>query len=176
MPSSINSFKQSMFEHIRTVVLEYLPGRYKILDVGPGEGIWGKHLQDLNVDAVEIHEPYIKEYELHNYYNNVFVENILDFNYDDYDYIILGDVLEHIHVEPAQKLIKDITSKGIKCMVAVPYLHEQGAVGGVESEIHHQPDLTPRVMKSRYPDLEVFLSTNYIQGYAYYTNYLKWVK
>jgi hypothetical protein len=176
MPTSSSVHKASIYEHIRTVVLEYLPHRYKILDVGPGEGTYGKALQDLYVDAVEIHEPYIKEYKLHKYYNNIFVGNILDFNYDDYDYIILGDVIEHIHIKPAQKLIKDITSKGIKCLVAVPFLHEQGAVDGVESEIHHQPDLTPRVMKSRYPDLEVYLSTNHVNGYAYYTNYLKWVK
>ena len=69
------------------------------------------------------------------------------------------------------------SSKGIKCLVAVPYLHQQGAVDGVDSETHHQPDLTPRVMQSRYPDLEIFLTNNYIkQGYAYYTNYIKWVK
>ena len=176
MPSSTNTFKDVMYEHIRTVVLEHLPYRNKILDVGAGIGVWGSNLQDLHIDALEIHEPYIKEYGLHRYYNNVIVGDILNFDYDDYDYIIIGDVLEHIKVEPAQKLIKDITSKGIKCMVAVPYLHEQGAVGGVESEIHHQPDLTPRIMKSRYPDLEVFLSNNIVHGYAYYTNYIKWVK
>ena len=176
MPTSLDDHKSSLYEHIRTVVLEHLPYRYKILDVGPGTGTWGSNLQDLNMDAIEIHEPYIKKYKLHNFYNNIFVGNILDFNYDNYDYIILGDVIEHIHVEPAQKLIKDITSKGIKCLVSVPFLHEQGAVDGVESEIHHQPDLTPRVMKSRYPDLEVYLSTNHVKGYAYYTNYLKWVK
>jgi hypothetical protein len=75
-----------------------------------------------------------------------------------------------------KKLIKDITSKGIKCLVAVPFLYPQDAVDGVESEIHHQEDLTPRIMRIRYPELELFLSNNFINGYAYYTNYLKWVK
>jgi 2-polyprenyl-3-methyl-5-hydroxy-6-metoxy-1,4-benzoquinol methylase len=68
-------------------------------------------LQDLNIDAVEIHKPYIEKYKIERYYKNVFVGNILEFNYDDYDYIIIGDVLEHIHVKAAQKLIKDITFK-----------------------------------------------------------------
>lgn len=177
MPTSSPVHKASIYEHIRTVVLNYLPTNYKILDVGPGEGTYGKALQDLYIDALEIHEPYIHQYKLNRYYNNVFVGDILDFNYDDYDYIILGDVLEHIPLEPAQKLIKDINSKGIKCLVAVPYLQPQDAVAGVESEIHHQPDLTPRVMQSRYPNLEIFLTNNIVQhGYAYYTNYLKWVK
>ena len=176
MPSSLHTHKDAIFEHIRTVVLEYLPRRYKILDVGPGIGIYGSNLQDLNIDAVEIHEPYIEQYKIKRYYKNVFVGNILEFNYDDYDYIIIGDVLEHIHVKAAQKLIKDITLKGIKCLVAVPFNCPQDAVDGVESEIHHQPDLTPRIMRARYPELEVYLSTNMIDGYAYYTNYLKWVK
>jgi len=176
MPSSLHLHKEAIFEHIRTVVLEYLPKRYKILDVGPGIGIYGSNLTDLNIDAIEIYEPYIEKYKIKNYYRNVFVGDILEFNYDDYDYIIIGDVLEHIHVEAAQKLIKDITLKGIKCLVSVPFLCPQGAVDGVESEIHHQADLTPRIMKSRYPELEIYLSTNMTNGYAYYTNYLKWVK
>jgi hypothetical protein len=176
MPTSSSDLKEAIFQHIRTVVLEYLPRRYKILDVGPGIGTYGKFLSDLNIDAIEIHKPYVEQYGIKQYYKNVFIGNIIEFNYDDYDYIIIGDVLEHIPVDDAKKLIKDITSKGIKCLIAVPFLCPQDAVGGVESEIHHQEDLTSRIMKSRYPELEVFLTTNFINGYAYYTNYLKWVK
>jgi hypothetical protein len=176
MPTSSPDLKEAIFQHIRTVVLEHLPQRYKILDVGPGIGTYGMYLSDLNIDAIEIHEPYVEQYNIRQYYGNVVIGNILEFNYDDYDYIIIGDVLEHIPVEAAQKLIKDITSKGIKCLVAVPFLCPQDAVDGVESEIHYQEDLTPRIMKSRYPELEVFLTNNFINGYAYYTNYLKWVK
>jgi hypothetical protein len=176
MPTSSSDLKEAIFQHIRTVVLEYLPRRYKILDVGPGIGTYGKFLSDLNIDAIEIHKPYVEQYNIKQYYKNVFIGNIIEFNYDDYDYIIIGDVLEHIPVDDAKKLIKDITSKGIKCLIAVPFLCPQDAVDGVESEIHHQEDLTSRIMKSRYPELEVFLTTNFINGYAYYTNYLKWVK
>lgn len=176
MPTSSSDLKEAIFEHIRTVVLEQLPKRYKILDVGPGMGTYGMSLSDLNIDALEIYEPYVKQYNIKQYYKNVFIGDILKFDYDDYDYIILGDVLEHIPVKDAKKLIQDITSKGIKCLVAVPFLCPQDAVHGVESEIHHQEDLTPRIMKSRYPELEIFLSNNKINGYGYYTNYLKWVK
>jgi len=171
MPSSLHDLKEAIFEHIRTMVLEHLPQRYKILDVGPGIGIYGSNLTDLNIDAVEIHEPYIEKYNIKRYYKNVFVGDITEFDIDDYDYIIMGDVLEHIPVWKAQRLIQSITEKNIKCLVAVPYLCPQDAVDGVESEIHYQWDLTPRVMKSRYPELELFLSTNHVNGYAYYTNY-----
>ena len=101
----------------------------------------------------------------------MFIGDITEFEVDDYDYIIIGDVLEHLPVDKAQKLIQSITEKNIKCLVAVPYLCPQDAVDGVESEIHYQWDLTPRIMKSRYPELELFLSNNKINGYAYYTNY-----
>ena len=44
----------------------------------------------------------------------------------------------------------------------------------VHSEIHHQADLTPRVMKSRYPSLELILTNNFDSwGYGYYINYYK---
>tara|TARA_R110000803_G_C11846023_1_gene305196 strand:- start:88 stop:630 length:543 start_codon:yes stop_codon:yes gene_type:complete len=174
MPFSSPDLKQPIFEHIRTVVGNYLPTKYKILDVGPGCGTYGMNLSDLNIDSVEIHEPYIEQYDIKRYYKNTFIGNILSFNYDDYDYIIMGDVLEHIPVEFAQNLIKDITSKNIKCLVAVPFLSIQDDVDGVESERHHQSDLTLRVMKTRYPELELFLTNNLTNGYAYYTNYIKW--
>jgi hypothetical protein len=176
MPTSSPDLKEAIFQHIRTVVLEHLPQRYKILDVGPGMGTYGMSLSDLNIDAIEIHEPYIEQYNIRQYYKNVFIGDINEFEIDDYDYIIIGDVLEHIPVKAAQKLIQSITEKNIKCLVAVPYLCPQDAVDGVESEIHYQWDLTPRIMKSRYPELEVFLTNNFVNGYAYYTNYLKWVK
>ena len=176
MPFSSPDLKEAIFQHIRTVAYNHLPKFHKILDVGPGCGTYGMNLSDLNLDAIEIHEPYIEQYDIRKHYKNVFVGDILSFNYDDYDYIIIGDVLEHIPAEAAQNLIKDITSKGIKCLVAVPFLCPQDAVDGVESEIHHQEDLTPRIMRIRYPELELFLTNNFIDGYAYYTNYLKWVK
>lgn len=171
MPTSSDLFKGAILEHIRYVVWNHLPRDSKILDVGPGIGFYGSWLQDFYVDAVEIHQPYIEMYRLSKYYENVYNSDILDFDYDDYEYIIIGDVLEHIPVKQAKNLIRDITSKKIKCLVAVPFLCPQDAVGGVESEIHHQEDLTPRIMKSRYPDLELFLTNNNINGYAYYTNY-----
>ena len=105
MPTSSSDLKEAIFQHIRTVVLEYLPQRHKILDVGPGIGTYGMFLSDLNIDAIEIHEPYVEQYSIRQYYQNVFIGNILEFDYDDYDYIIIGDVLEHIPVDDAKKLM-----------------------------------------------------------------------
>ena len=105
MPTSSNDLKNAIFEHIRTMVLEHLPQRYRILDVGPGIGTYGMNLSDLNIDAIEIHEPYVHQYGIRQYYHNVFIGDITEFEVDDYDYIIIGDVLEHLPVGDYKRIL-----------------------------------------------------------------------
>lgn len=181
MPTSNFTFKDAVFNHIKFVV--GFDNRFKILDVGAGYGTYARGIPDLKMDALEVYQPYIDEYNLKNLYNNVYCGNILTFDYDGYDYIIMGDVLEHLQKKDAIKLIEDISNKKIKLLVGVPYKMEQSSKFNfldkdwdVEFEIHHQPDLTHRIIKSRYPSLEIFLTDNRDNcGYAYYTNYLKWI-
>ena len=111
MPFSVESYKQEVFHHIRNTINP----TDKILDVGPGAGKYGKSLNDYYIDAVEIYEPYITTYNLREIYENVYCDSILNFDWTFYDYIILGDVLEHIVLEDAQKLISDISNNYIKC-------------------------------------------------------------
>lgn len=173
MPTSTNLYKDAIFEHIK-----FFCGGGRILDVGAGFGTYGRALRYYKIDAIEPYEPYINEFDLRSIYNNVFCENILNFDYDDYDYMILGDVLEHIDIPEAIKLIEDINRKKIRCLVGVPYKQQQntdfnflGKDWSVEYEVHKQSDLTHRIMKSRYPSLDLFLTDNDCHGY--YTNYLK---
>ena len=121
-----------------------------------------------NIDAVEVYEPYIDQFNLRDKYKNVYVQDILEFNYNDYKYIIMGDVLEHLSINDAQKLLDDITSKGIYCMAAVPYLMEQDAVGGNVYETHKQDDLTPMVFSNRFPTMQMF---RFNGQYGMYFNY-----
>ena len=180
MPTRTEVFKDVIYNHIRYTT-SFIPD-CKILDVGAGYGNFGRNLQNLNVDAIEIFDPYIEEYGLREIYKNVYNDNILNFDIDNYDYIIMGDVLEHIPVNDATDLIRKIKQKQIKCLVGVPFLHEQNSKftfldkeWDVDSEIHHQSDLTERVMRSRYESLNPFLiyKDEYFQ-YGYYTNYIKW--
>tara|TARA_E500000305_G_scaffold94884_2_gene84032 strand:+ start:2993 stop:3529 length:537 start_codon:yes stop_codon:yes gene_type:complete len=146
---------------LRQDIKKYLTENYdkdlKILDVGPGEGTYFNLLSDYfnNMDAVEVWEPYIQQYNLKDKYSNVFNENILDFNFDFYDIIIMGDVLEHIEIESAKKLIKNLTKKCNQLLIVVPFNLPQGPKGGVEYEEHKQPDLSDSVMLERYPDLKL---------------------
>jgi hypothetical protein len=161
MPHSYPYFKQEVKEFIQRVV----PKTNKILDVGPGEGTYADLLSDYKMDCVEIYAPYIEKYKLSDKYNKVINDDIINIDLSEYDFIILGDILEHLNIRNAQKLIYNIINLGKTCMVAVPYMMEQGAWGGNEHETHLQPDLTPEVMKQRYPSLKLIYSNN---QYGYY--------
>ena len=146
-----------------------VPTTKRILDVGPGEGTYAILLKEMNyrIDAVEIWAPYINKYNLRDLYDNVYIGDILDFNFSDYDFIILGDVLEHIPKEKATNLINNIVDQGKECLVAVPYMMEQGIHNDNIYETHHQPDLTKDNMLERYPDLKLIYANQY---YGYYTH------
>ena len=166
MPYSYHYFKDTFKTHLK----KHFASDIKILDVGPGSGSYVDLLCDsfINIDAVEIYEPYIDQFNLRDKYKNVYTQDILEFNYNSYQYIILGDVLEHLEINDAQNLLCNITMKGIYCMVAVPFMMEQEAVGGNVYEIHKQADLTPMNIKDRFPILETF---DYNDEYGMYLNY-----
>ena len=163
MPNSYTFFKNE----VRDWMIQNVPTDKKLLDVGPGQGTYSALLRELGykMDAIEIWEPYVNEYNLREKYENVHLGDIINFNFEEYDFIILGDVLEHLTTEDAQNLINRINSLKKECLVAIPYQMEQdGEEYGNIYETHLQPDLTHDVMKQRYPDL-VPIFTNQYYGY-----------
>lgn len=166
MPYSSTDFKDDVLEHI----LNNVKTTDNILDVGAGCGTYGKMLRKhyYQIDAIEIFTPYIEKFKLNEIYNNVFNINILAFNFSQYDYIIMGDVLEHIPKYEAINLVMRISDAGKKCLIAVPYLYEQGEYDGNIHETHHQPDLTHEIFLNRYPSMHLLFNN---QGYGYYINY-----
>ena len=168
MPTSYPIYKDS----VRNWFLNYVPLDAKILDVGAGCGTYSDLLSGYGykMDAVEIWEPYIDKYQLNKKYNVVYNKNILAIDFvvlDTYDFFILGDVLEHLTAEEGQSLMLFLKQNNKKYIVAVPYQMEQGEHEGNTHETHLQPDLTPDIMKQRYPDLELLYGNNF---YGYYIN------
>ena len=164
MPNSYTYFKPE----IKQWIIDNIPNSKRILDVGPGQGTYSDLLRDhgYRIDAVEIWAPYVDQFNLRSKYDNVYIADIREFNIEDYDFIILGDVLEHLSTEDAKRLIDKILFSEMGCLVAIPYMMPQdGAEYGNEHETHLQPDLTPQVMMDRYPSL-VKLYDN--QWYGYY--------
>lgn len=166
MPYSNGAYKSDVKKHFGRSVTK----KTKILDVGPGVGTYSDLLRTFGyqIDCLEIWEPYVHQFGLQNKYDNVFIGDIRSFDYSSYDYIIMGDVLEHLTTEEAKNVLEKINKNKQKCLVAVPYNYEQGSYEGNVYETHLQPDLTPQIMLERYPSLRLIFGDN---TYGYYINY-----
>lgn len=142
-------------------VKQYLTQNFEptstILDVGCGHGFYIKLLKDhfSKFDAVEVWEPYIEEYKLREMYDNVYNVNIMDFEFEYYDIIIMGDILEHLSREDAKTILNRLKDKCRELIVVVPYYLPQDEVFGNKYEIHLQPDLDDAIMAEHFPMLEL---------------------
>lgn len=135
----------------------------EILDVGACDGIWRQLLPEYIMDAVEIHGPNADR--LHGY-RKVFRRDVDGLDYEHYDLIIFGDVIEHMDVEKAQRVLSYARPRCRDMVVAVPFLYPQDAFGGNPWEKHLQPDLTAEIFAARYPGFSVLCDTGL--NYCYY--------
>ena len=167
MPYSYSLFKNEFKQHL---IDSEFSRKINILDVGAGSGAYAHLLKNdfPLIDAIEIYPNYIEMFNLNEYYRNVFIGNIMTFDFSEYDYLIMGDIIEHLKIEDAQKLLFDINKKEKCCMISVPYLFEQGEEYGNKYEIHHQSDLTDEIFLERYPSMKLLWNDN---NYGYYINY-----
>ena len=138
------------------------------LDVGACDGKWGKLLNMyLEMDTIEIYEPNITEHKLGEIYKHVYHGDIREFEYGcKYDLIIFGDVLEHMSVEDAQKVLDYAWDRCTDLIVAVPYQWVNRSHYGNPWEVHIQDDLTPKNVLERYPRLKPLFIYD---RYGYYT-------
>ena len=149
-------------------VCAWIRGRFhagaSVLDVGACDGLWRRLLPEYeNMDAVEIFKPNADKLTG---YREVFCADIRTFTYDRYDLVIFGDVIEHMEVREARKVL---TYAGMRCtdmIVAVPFRYRQGILYGNPWEVHVQDDLTPELFAQRYPGFEVLCDTG--RNYCYY--------
>jgi hypothetical protein len=148
MPFSTPVFKK---ETINFLVNNFEPSS-TILDVGAGCGTYSKLLKDIfpNMDALEIYQPYITDYSLEGMYNNIWNEDILSFDFDFYDIILMGDILEHIDESNGIELIQKIYPKCKELVIAIPFNAPQGEWRGNIYETHLQPNLTHESFMEKY--------------------------
>jgi 16S rRNA A1518/A1519 N6-dimethyltransferase RsmA/KsgA/DIM1 with predicted DNA glycosylase/AP lyase activity len=166
MPYSYGYFKLEVEYHI----MSNIPRDARIIDVGAGSGTYGLMLKNhyKNLDAIEVWDKYIEEFNLRDIYREVYNEDVLDFRFGNYDYAIFGDVIEHLSFEDADNLLSLLLVKDIKCLVAVPYTMKQGEVNGNIYEEHKQDDLTHDLFLKRYPYMGLLYRN---EKYGYYVNY-----
>ena len=166
MPYSTPFLKEEIKQHFIKNVLNHI----SILDAGAGCGTYSMLLREHfpNMDAVDIFPNYLQMFDLKAKYNNVFIGDIRKFDIDDYEYIILGDIIEHLTFEDAHKLLSKIQQKDKLCLVGVPYEYEQGTYMDNVHETHLQPELTEKIFLERYPFMKLLMGND---KYGYFVNY-----
>lgn len=161
----MGSYNEGKLEVVEWVKQNFPKGS-TCLDVGACDGKWFSLLGDyLAMDAVEIFLPNIDKHDLRNKYRMVYGVDIAYLPYKWYDLIIFGDVLEHMTVAKAQKVVEYARPRCKDMIIAVPYLYTQPPIYGNQWEEHIQNDLTPEIFDKRYPGFTPIIKFN---DYGYY--------
>ncbi|MCG5242776.1 hypothetical protein [Azospirillum doebereinerae] len=99
----------------------------QVIDVGPGLGTYGRLLRPVLPDArfvaVEIWGPYVKEYGLAEIYDAVHVADARVFDYRHLDrggIAVLGDVLEHMTKDEAQRVVLALLERCDMVILSIP--------------------------------------------------------
>lgn len=102
------------------MIVERNPRR--VVDIGAGEGKWGRLLHDLlPIDALEIWQGYIERHSLTQHYDTVYRVDARQFDgWTNYEVAIMGDVLEHMPKPDANELVATILSQGLTIFLSVP--------------------------------------------------------
>ncbi len=156
---STQTGKQEIIDYIK----QNISKDAKILDAGFGCGIYARLLRKEGynfIDGVDIYEHGIKELKLDKYYDNIFITDILEFDFTYYDLIILGDVLEHLSPEDSKQLLENwiCDSKMGRLIISIPYQLKQSGTHQNPHEEHLQSQVTAEYMKVNYPYLNLLYS------------------
>ena len=118
-----------------------------ILDIGAGKGIYGTLARIAHevpvIDAVEVWQPYIDEYNLKDLYNNVYNLDARDVDDFAYNVVIFGDVLEHMTKDEAVALWDKCSKEADYGIISIPIVHyPQGHIHDNPYEEHVKDDWT----------------------------------
>jgi len=165
MPNSTGFFKKQTIEFIK----RNFPTDAKILDIGAGSGTWPILMPEYtNFHGIEIFEPYVRDFHLSELYVTITTGNAVEQPaefFQGYDFIMMGDVIEHMSYEDARTLLDKIPKETTAC-IGVPW-GPQGVHFDNIYEIHIQDKLTNLDFLNLYPDYDVFCLR---YDYAVYLN------
>ena len=162
----MSSYDYGKQEVVSYVYQHFAPGS-TCLDVGACDGKWHGLLGHyLTMDAVEIFEPNVIEHRLRDRYRQVRICDVADLRYSWYDLIIFGDVIEHMEIDKAQRVLEYARTRCRDMIVGVPFLYPQDELYGNPYERHVQDDLTPELFAERYKGFEVLVQPR--ADYCYY--------
>ena len=130
-----------------------------ILDVGAGSGTYADLLKKngytrASIDAVEVWEPYIKEFNLDSKYRRVYQTDIRDFDRYNHDLVIFGDILEHMSTEDALKVWDTASKYCAYAVISIPIIHyHQGEINNNPYEIHVKDDWSHEEVLQTFPHI-----------------------
>ncbi len=117
-----------------------------VLDVGAGQGVYLDLIRQglgagVIVNAVEVWQPYIDQFDLENRYDKLFAMDVRSMKNFEYDLVILGDVLEHMSEKDAVELWDRIALQAKYAIISIPIIHyHQDAINGNPYEVHVEED------------------------------------
>lgn len=114
-----------------------------VLDIGPGVGTYHDLLHTRlfpqpHWSCIEIFEPYVDKYSLRGKYSTVIVGDARTEPFPTVDVVILGDVLEHLHLDDAIKVWAKARAAARKAVfLSLPIIeYPQGELEGNIHETH----------------------------------------
>jgi trans-aconitate methyltransferase len=130
MPTSVEWLRPEALAEITAI------NPQTILDIGAGAGMWRRSYPYGTWTAVEIWEPYVERFALHNLYDTVILGDARHVDLGGtYDLVIAGDVLEHVPDPLA--LFNRLREVASYVLVQMPVIHwPQDAVQGNPYEVH----------------------------------------
>lgn len=142
-----------------------------ILDVGAGSGTYSDALRKNGytrpvVDAIEVWQPYIEEFNLKSKYRNVYQADVRDWEDFSYDVVIFGDILEHMSKEDALKVWERVSEQAWYAVIAIPIIHyHQDEINGNPYEKHVKDDWTHEEVLSTFPKIVDHWQGNVVGAY-----------
>lgn len=129
-----------------------------ILDVGAGSGTYSDALKLTNykgsIDAVEVWQPYVDEFNLNQKYKKVWTQDIRDFERFHHDLVIFGDVLEHMSIEDALRVWDRASQHCAFGVISIPIIHyHQHAINGNPYEEHIKEDWSHEEVMATFPHI-----------------------
>jgi predicted TPR repeat methyltransferase len=147
MPYSSDEGKAWMLRQLRAT------GPRSVVDIGVGSGTYGR-MAALELDeppyltGIEIHAPYVQQFGLHQWYDEVRVADVRLMPIPEADVVILGDVLEHMKTVDALAVWACARwAARVRVLLSLPIIEwPQDAVDGNEHERHVETWTHERVL------------------------------
>lgn len=129
-----------------------------ILDVGAGAGNYVDYINQTRfkgiIDAVEVWQPYIDEFQLKNKYRRVYNQDIREFDRFNHDLVIFGDILEHMTEQEALDVWDRASKYCAFGVIAIPIIeYHQHAINDNPYEEHVVDDWSHERVMSTFPHI-----------------------